>query len=75
LMVIVGRNARAKLLVVPHMTSAELGLMVLRRAAATPITDAQRDSETFRCADRVVRAAEVESALWGKQTVETQAGV
>jgi hypothetical protein len=73
LMIVAGRLARAKLLVIPHMTSAELGLMVLRRAAATPISDAQRDSEAFRNADRVVRAAEVESAMWGKQALEPQA--
>ena len=42
IMVIAGRRARAKLLVVPHMTTPALGWMVLRRAAALPIPGAEQ---------------------------------
>lgn len=64
LMVISGRLAKAKLLVVPHMTSSALGLMVLRRAAAMDISLAQQNTSVFETADYVVRTAQVESALW-----------
>jgi Family of unknown function (DUF5994) len=64
LMVIDGRRARAKLLVVPHMTMPALGLMVLHRAAGMPVSDARQTSKVFETADRVVRAAQAESALW-----------
>lgn len=68
LMVITGRCARAKLLVVPHMTTPALGLMVMRRAAALPIPGAERDSKMFHTADCVVRAAQAESASWATRT-------
>jgi hypothetical protein len=64
LMVIDGRRARAKLLVVPHMTMPELGLMILHRAAGMAVSDARQASKVFETADRVVRTAQVESALW-----------
>jgi hypothetical protein len=73
LMVITGRRARAKLLVVPHMTTPALGVMVLRRAAAMPIADAQHDTPVFEIADCVVRAAEAESASWAGRTLDAQA--
>lgn len=65
-MAVSGRRARAKLLVLPHMTSSGLGQMVLRRAAAMPIPDAQQDTPAFQTADCVVRAAQVESASWAR---------
>jgi hypothetical protein len=37
--------------------------MVLRHAATLDIADAERDTEAFRIADDVVRAARAESAL------------
>lgn len=64
IMVIAGRRARAKLLVVPHMTTPALGLMVLRLAAALPIPDAVQNSQVFQTAGFVVRAAQVEGASW-----------
>jgi hypothetical protein len=64
LMVIDGRRARAKLLVVPHMTMPALGLMVLQRAAGMPVPDARQASNVFETADRVVRTAQAESAQW-----------
>ena len=72
-MVISGRRARAKLLVVPHLTSSALALMVLRRAAAMPIPDAQQLSAVFQTADCVVRAAQAESASWAGRTPDGQA--
>lgn len=64
LMVLNGRRDRAILLVVPHRTAAALGLMVLRRAAALPVSDAYQASPAFDTAGRVLRAAQAQSALW-----------
>ncbi len=73
LMVFSGRRARAKLLVVPHLTSSALGLMVLRLAASMPIPDAQQLSAVFKTADCVVRAAQTESASWAGRTPDGRA--
>ena len=62
--IIAGRLARAKLLVVPHMTTPALGLMVLRRAAAMSIPDREQTTQEFLTADSVVRAAQAQSASW-----------
>jgi Family of unknown function (DUF5994) len=62
LMVIDGTRGRVKLLVVPHMTAPALGLMVLRRAADMPISDARQAGRVFETADRIVRVAQAESA-------------
>ena len=67
LMVIVGRRACANLLVVPHLTSAALGLLVLQRAAAIPIPRGQQDSPLCEAADCIVRAAQAESAQWAER--------
>lgn len=64
LMVITGRQYCAKLLVVPHMTSLGLGAMVMRCAAGRPVSESQRDTQLFRTADDVMRAAFAESASW-----------
>lgn len=64
LMVIVGRKARAKLLVVPHMTTPALGAMVMRCATGRPLVGSERDSQWCDAAEGVVREALVESALW-----------
>ena len=73
LMLVAGERARARLLVVPSLTSATLGLMVLRRAAHLSIPLGQRESKVFEVADFVVRSAEVESASWAHQAVDTAA--
>jgi hypothetical protein len=65
---IAGRRDCAKLLVVPYMTSPELGLMVLRRAAHLPIPAHQRETTVFKTADYVVRAAQAASASWASRT-------
>jgi Family of unknown function (DUF5994) len=70
LMVVTGRRGCAKLLVVPHMTARALGLMLLRRAAAMHIPDVQQNTQVFLTADSVVRAAQVESALWATRAAE-----
>jgi hypothetical protein len=67
LMLIAGARARVKLLLVPSMTSSDLGLMVLRRAAHLSITRDQSKTKLFEIADLVVRTAEVESATWVPQ--------
>lgn len=64
LMVIDGTRGRVTLLVVPHMTAPALGLMVLRRAADMPISDARQAGRVFETAERIVRTAQAESALW-----------
>ena len=62
IMVVVGRTACARLLVVPNMTTPVLGRMVLRRAAAMPILAEEHDTAEYSAADRLVRAAEEQSA-------------
>jgi hypothetical protein len=64
LMFVDGRGGCAKLLVVPHMTSADLGAMVMRCAASMPVPELDRDSRMMATADLVVRTARVESANW-----------
>jgi hypothetical protein len=73
IMVIGGRRGRAKLLVVPHMTTPALGWMVLRRAAAVPIPGAEKGSQEFQIADFVVRSAQAESASWASREDDAQA--
>jgi len=64
LMVVSGRLGCAKLLVVPHMTPQELGVMMMRFAAARPVSDSERDTQLFEICDCVMRAAQIESASW-----------
>ncbi|OBF60919.1 hypothetical protein A5756_02780 [Mycobacterium sp. 852002-53434_SCH5985345] len=56
-MTVDGRDARAKLLIVPHRTGTALAVMVLRRAAGLPVYAAHRDSHAFHTADCIVRTA------------------
>jgi len=62
IMVVVGRNGSARLLVIPHMTTPQLGMMVLRRAADRTVALSDQDCAEYLAADRLVRAAEVQSA-------------
>lgn len=62
-MSLVGRDARANLLIVPFTTSTALAVMVLRRAADLPILSDHRDTQVFRTADCIVRAALNEKPL------------
>ncbi|MGO9692963.1 MAG: DUF5994 family protein [Mycobacterium sp.] len=56
-MTVGGRDARAKLLIVPHRTGTALAVMVLRRAAGLPVNAAHRDSRAFQTAECIVRVA------------------
>jgi hypothetical protein len=65
LMAVTGSRASTNLLVVPCRTSAALAIMVLRQAAALPITPIERNTREFQTGHEVVGAARVESALCG----------
>jgi hypothetical protein len=56
-----GREARAKLLIVPHRTSTALAVMILCRAAGLPIYAAHRDSRAYRTAECILRVARGET--------------
>jgi uncharacterized protein DUF5994 len=64
LMVVDGRGACAKLLVLPHMTSPALGGLVMRCAAAMPIDGPERAGRLFETAELVMQTAQAESAKW-----------
>ncbi|HYZ69593.1 MAG TPA: DUF5994 family protein, partial [Mycobacterium sp.] len=64
LMVVDGRLDCAKLLVVPHMTSEALGVMMMRFAAARPVSGSERDTKMYEICDCVMQAAQSESASW-----------
>jgi Family of unknown function (DUF5994) len=57
IMTVGGRDARAKLLIVPHRTGTALAVMILRRAARLPIYAAHRDSRACQTAECIVRVA------------------
>jgi hypothetical protein len=73
LMVVEGRIASAKLLVVPHMTSQVLGLMMMRFAAARPVSGSQ-DSQMYAICDSVMQGAQLESASWTRRMRDVAAG-
>ncbi|MDA4110210.1 DUF5994 family protein [Mycolicibacterium holsaticum] len=64
LMMVVGRTAQAKLLVVPHMTTPALGNTVMRCASGRPLVGSERDGQWCDAAESVLRDAKAESALW-----------
>jgi hypothetical protein len=68
IMVVVGRVASARLLVIPHMTTPQLGMMVMRRAAGMTIPDTEQDSLEYQAADRLVLAAAAQSAADSART-------
>lgn len=68
-MVLIGRHARANLLIVPYLTTSNLAVMVLRLAARMAISDAQQATETFRIADCIVRTACAEHAMCNAMTM------
>jgi Family of unknown function (DUF5994) len=72
LMMITGSQASANLLVVPCRTSTALAVMVLRQAATLSIMRTERDSEAFRIADDIVRAARAESAVCAQRLEGTR---
>jgi len=68
IMVVVGRLASARLLVIPNMTTPQLGMMVMRRAAGMTISDAEQESLEYQAADRLVLAAAAQSAADNART-------
>jgi hypothetical protein len=64
LMVVKGRNQCVKLLVVPYMTSQNLGAMVLRCAAGLPANHADQGSPLLETAMSVLTIAKAECAMW-----------
>lgn len=64
LMMVAGRDACVKLLVVPCKTSVALGGLVMRCAAAMPVEETARRTPLFDTADRVLQVAQIESARW-----------
>jgi uncharacterized protein DUF5994 len=67
--VLVGRDANANLLIVPYRTTSNLALMVLRLAAKMAISDTLQATETFRIADYIVRTASAERAMCNTMTM------
>jgi hypothetical protein len=67
LMAITGSQASANLLVVPCRTSSTLAAMILRQAATRDIMPAEQDTDAFRCADDIVRAARAESTMCARR--------
>jgi hypothetical protein len=57
LMLVVGSQACANLLVVPCRTSTALATMVLRQAADLPVARIEWDTQEFRTSEDIVRAA------------------
>ncbi|WP_158085930.1 hypothetical protein [Mycobacterium arosiense] len=52
-MTIVGRDARATLLLVPYRTGTALAVMILRRAADLPVYSIHHDSPAFKTAKSI----------------------
>ncbi|GAC1396033.1 MAG: DUF5994 family protein [Mycobacterium sp.] len=73
LMAVSGRTARAKLFVVPHLTSQGLGAMVMRCAAARPVESSERSSAEYETAEIIVQAARDESASWSLRSHDLDA--
>jgi hypothetical protein len=75
IMTISGRDAQAKLLLVPHRTGAALAMMVLCRAAGLPVHEAHRDSRALVTADSIVRMAQGEKIVEVRRTRQSESAV
>ena len=62
-MFVAGRSAVFSLLVVPSMTAPPLAMMVIARPERS-IPDSEKAGKEFQTADRVLRAARAECAVW-----------
>ncbi|WP_396932316.1 DUF5994 family protein [Mycolicibacterium sp.] len=69
IMVVVGRDDCARLMVIPHTTTHTLGRMVLRQAAAMPDYADDRNGAAYAVASLVVRAARTQSAASDTRTL------
>lgn len=61
-MAVCGNLARANLLIVSSRTAAALAVMVLRQAACLPVDRVHLDTDAFKIAEAVVRAARTQRA-------------
>ena len=66
MMAVVGSDARVNLLVVPSRTTANLALMILRRAVGLPVDAWHQESAAYSAAEDIVRSAQVQCARWQK---------
>lgn len=73
IMVVVGKAACARLLVIPHLTAPALARMVLRYAATMAILSDEHDCPEYAAAGRVVQAARAQSAASVGRGVATPA--
>lgn len=60
---VIGREASANLLIVPHRTGTALAVMVLRLAAGLPISPSHLDTQACRTAGGIVHAARTQQEL------------
>lgn len=68
LMMVVGRSASAKLLVLPHMTTPALGAMVMRCAVGRSNYGSPQAGQWTEAADTVIRDARADSLAWTTRT-------
>ncbi|WP_253879285.1 DUF5994 family protein [Mycobacterium colombiense] len=73
-MTVIGRDARAALLLVPYRTATALAVMILRRAAGLPVYPIHHDSRAFKTAECIVRAAQGESMIEVRRRVPLKRG-
>lgn len=71
LMMVVGRTATAKLLVVPHMTTPALGIMVMRCASGRSMSGKDQSVQWCEAADKVVCDARAQSLEWTNCMTDT----
>ncbi|WP_272953901.1 DUF5994 family protein [Mycolicibacterium tokaiense] len=64
LMAVSGRDAAIRLLVIPYLTSPELGQLVLALAAARPVAMAPADPKLSKIGDYILSIATAESRRW-----------
>ncbi|MEO3761670.1 DUF5994 family protein [Mycobacterium sp. B14F4] len=73
LMMVVGRSASAKLLVVPHMTTPALGIMVMRCASGRSMLGKDQNGQWSEAANKVVGEARAQSLEWTNCMTDTAA--
>lgn len=74
LMIVSGRTACARLMVVPSSTSVGLGRLVMRRAASMSPGEAH-DNSLSDIANAVVRTAKLECSAWSAQVSGTATAI
>ncbi|GAS97829.1 uncharacterized protein RMCC_4795 [Mycolicibacterium canariasense] len=66
LLLAIGTQARAKLLVIPSTTSIELGIMVMKVSAGLDVQHSEEVGARVHSAQRILLAAQTESSTWGR---------